>query len=524
MRWDALFWLALVLAGSSFALQGRSGINLADEGFLWYGVQRTAAGEVPLRDFQSYDPGRYYWCAPGTFLFGKGLVALRFSEALFQALGLWAGLLAARRLTHDWKLLALAGVTLTVWMFPSHKLFDHSLLLTAILVAVRLIEQPSRERIFVAGGFIGLCTFFGRNHALYSFMAIGALLLLLCWKARREVPARHLLLWCCGLLVGSIPLLAMIAFVPGFYVAYSDSLQSIFRNGANLGLPVPWLWRISYSGDALTVMRRVLLGVLYLALPLFYLCSVASAFRMNAESLKKHALLVACSFIGLVYAHHAFARADLSHMAQAIHPFTLGVCAAVTCFSCPRRKLWIGLTVFAVAGLVGGVQQSPAYQRLVSRVPWLEFDAGKKVFIPAADARFYNCLRRFADKNLSPHEPLLIAPFTPGLYPILDRPSPLWELYFFFSATAAEQKVAIEQLGAKRVNWALVSDATLDRRDDLRFAATHKSLSGYLRENFQPVRLDCLPKGMKFLRRKAALPSPNEQAIPSRATSLPLVR
>jgi len=49
--------LAFSLVAALFLLQGKILINLADEGFLWYGTLRTACGELPLRDFQSYYPG-----------------------------------------------------------------------------------------------------------------------------------------------------------------------------------------------------------------------------------------------------------------------------------------------------------------------------------------------------------------------------------------------------------------------------------------------------------------------------------
>ena len=65
--------VSVALTGLWFWLQEDLLLNLADEGFLWYGSWRTALGDVPLRDFQSYDPGRYYWIAAWSRLFGDGI-------------------------------------------------------------------------------------------------------------------------------------------------------------------------------------------------------------------------------------------------------------------------------------------------------------------------------------------------------------------------------------------------------------------------------------------------------------------
>src|SRR2546423_15390133 len=89
-----LIVLSALLVIVFFFLQGDVGLNIADEGFLWYGTIRTTLGEVPIRDFQAYDPARYYW---GAFCFkiigNHGIIALRISEALFQFVGLPLALL-----------------------------------------------------------------------------------------------------------------------------------------------------------------------------------------------------------------------------------------------------------------------------------------------------------------------------------------------------------------------------------------------------------------------------------------------
>ena len=430
--------LAVVLAGCSFALQGRQGVNLADEGFLWYGVQRTVAGEVPMRDFQSYDPGRYYWSAAGTFLFGDGLVALRFSETVFQVLGLWAGLLAASRVAGNCAELTAVGLMLTLWMFPSHKLFDHTLLLCGIWIAVRLIEEPSPSRIFTAGLFVGLCVFFGRNHALYNFLAQASLLLLLHFKILPPLSVSYLAIWFAGIVVGLVPTIAMFVCVPGFFARYIESIQSILRQGTNLALPVPWPWRIWPS--SVMGATQFLLGVFLVAIPLGYLAVIILSLSIRSEMIKDHALFIACAFVGLFYLHHAFSRADFSHLAQAIHPFTLALLALPVSIGVSKSYRWSVIAALITIALFTIGRQTPLYQRFTSPTPWVPFDAGNKIFVPPSTSQLFTCLRKFAAEKIAPQEGVLIAPFTPTLYPILNHESPLWDLAYYFPATNGRRR------------------------------------------------------------------------------------
>ena len=199
--WLAFFYASCLCLGM-YWLTGAIGIDLYDEGYLWYGVIQTAAGDVPLRDFQSYDPARYYWSAAWSQIFGNGILALRLSNTIFQILGLTAGLLAARRFaTHPLHLLAV-GVVLLVWMYPRHKLFEPSLVMMNVYLAVRLIERPDTRRHFMSGLMLGVTATFGRNLALYATLGQLATLALVFLHARPARPTLHLAYWGGGVVVG----------------------------------------------------------------------------------------------------------------------------------------------------------------------------------------------------------------------------------------------------------------------------------------------------------------------------------
>jgi hypothetical protein len=170
---------------SQFRLEGHVGFSLWDEGFLWYGVQRVMVGEVTMRDFMSYDPGRYYWCAAIMAAWGdNGIMALRAAVAIFQAIGLFIGLsLVAKHA--KWKDLIyclLVAVTLAAWMFPRHKLFDISLSMMLLGVLTHLVMNPRRRSYFLRAARNSR----GLPLSAAAFFPDGAAL----WRMRRRL-SRH---------------------------------------------------------------------------------------------------------------------------------------------------------------------------------------------------------------------------------------------------------------------------------------------------------------------------------------------
>jgi hypothetical protein len=185
-----------------------------------------------------------------------------------------------------------------------------------------------------------------------------------------------------------------------------------------------------------------------------------------------------------------------------IHPFTLAALALLSFLGASKPYDWTVITILMAAALFTVDRQTPIYQRATSSTPWRLCDVGGRIFVPSTTDQLFTWLRTFAGKNIAPREGVLIAPFTPTLYPVLEHESPLWDLAFYFPATAQRQKAIIHELAAKNVNWAIISDAPLGRREDLRFSATHQLVWQYLMENFESVESASLPNPMKILHRK----------------------
>jgi hypothetical protein len=486
---SSILALSSLVVLALFLWQGHKGFSLWDEGYLWYGAQRVMLGEVPIRDFMSYDPGRYYWSAALMSLWGdNGIMALRGAVAVFQVIGLFAGLLLIARSTknQNFVYLLLAAATLALWMFPRHKLFDISLSILLIGVLAFLVRNPTSMRYFFVGMCIGLVAVFGRNHGVYGVVgSIGVMAWLTIRRVDQPGFIRGFMLWAAGVIVGFAPVLLMIWLVPRFAMAFWESIRFLFEvKATNLPLPIPWPWKVPFDSASVDeAIRGVLVGLFFIGTIAFGVFAIAwvtwQKFRRNAVA----PVLVATAFLALPYAHYAYSRADVGHLAQGIFPLLVGCLALLA--AQPARIKWPSVFLLGGASLWVMLVFHPGWQCDTSKHCVNIEVSGSELNVAPDTAGDVRLLRKLADEY-APHDRSFVAtPFWPGAYPLLARKSPMWEIYALFPQNEVFQQLEIERIRAADPGFILIYDLPLDGREELRFRNTHPLIHQYILNNFE---------------------------------------
>lgn len=505
----AMLSLAVVLLAHT--LEGNVLFDGADEGLLWYGTVHTAKGEVPVRDFRSYQPGRYYWGALWVPVLGDGILALRLSTVLFFGVGLFCGLLVLRRLHRSWAVMVFAACLIAMWMFPRHKLFEPAISLIAVYTAVRLLEEPSSRMAFAAGVFVGIAGVFGQNLGLYTSLAFFCLIALLLWRVGVACLGRTLAIWLAGIVTGFSPVLLMMLFVPGFGAALLESVLFWFRQGkTNLPIPIPWPWRADYAAAAnsFEILSKASLGTFFLLCYGYYLWAILKILRSKSGSIKEQPVLAAVAFTGAFFMHHASVRASLGHLAQSIHPFLLGCLTLPHFCTRPRPRGHLAVLCLLVGGLsfLATVPGHPLYRQFLAAragAPLVATALGQdRVLLDRASAAGVLRVTAMVARCVPANEGMFVGPVHPGLYVLLNRSSPLHETYILWPPVSPEAELdMIRSLDEKHINYVLLADFVPEGREELRFCNTHKRLFRHLDAAFDPLRPPELPSGWSFLRR-----------------------
>jgi hypothetical protein len=515
---SVLIGSALVaLASLVFFAQWHYGFNWSDEGLLWYGSQRTALGEVPLRDFFSYDPGRYYWTA-AVFkaLRGDGLFEQIFANDLFGLVGLLVCYVAISRvgINRVWR----AGILFllaVMFGFPRHKMYEQSLSLFSAIGITFLLSRRSNSRHWLLFGVLtGVAAFVGRNSGVYFVVA--AILAMVSLKSADEEihRARLLAAFSAGVVVGYSPMLYMMSHVNGFAAAF---FQSLSVPNPQIPLPIPFPWHMNTIGlHGIDLLQVTAVSLLCLAVPLMYGYLILKWWTSKPCFDGGYRMACGASMAGLPYLHHAFSRADFFHIAEAILPFGLATGAfAVYLWNLGKRRLSLTIFLGSVTLLLAAwLPREPAfsYRRLEAKHPALvdrieisgrsfEVLESQSQVMRATRAVFQSC--RCADGNF------LALPYYPGMYAFLKTRAPFWEVYYLFPRNDEFQARHIEAIVKNGTSLVLInSRAAVDGLDRLRIDKTYPQLLGHIQIHFQRLEAVALPEGFELYYLPEKCPKP----------------
>lgn len=496
--------IALLLSALAFWLNADQSMSWADEGLLWYGGQRALAGELPVRDFYSYDPGRYFWTAAFFRLAGdQSLRATLLAVSAFCGIALTATLVGLERAGMGRVHRVVLATALTIaFAYPRHKGFEQSLSLLLAFAILLVLRHPEAWLRWMALGLLtGLAATMGRNHGVFfvagSVLTGGYLLL-------SRTPVRPLqagAAFSLGTGLGYLPVIALCVIHPDFLAEFWDSV--LHTGQWQLSLPIPFPWRVQLEGlNPLRASHLAVYSTMCLLVPAAYLLTLVwSSHRMRKGPV--HPLMnamVAFSLAGIPYLHQAFDRADFDHFVQGVLPaFALFTCMAALPVAGPLRSRMlhggslVALTMLTLlwAPYVPNVRMWLMERDTPGSTRPFTMD-GTTYRIERYQARLLGEVRRLAQGCNTRDGQFLAAPHFPGLYAFLGVKAPAWETYYLHNRSPAMQAKHLQAMPAIRLAI-IATESTIDDLDRLRFRNMHGDSLRWLEQHLTPTTLAEFP-------------------------------
>jgi len=476
--------------------------TMTDEGYLWYGVLEVSRGQVPVRDFRSYEPGRY-WISLLVLKFGRGLPWIRLAASATLAFGTLALVLALRVAGQRWSVSVATVLIVIAWSPHPHKRYEQATFLLMAGAITWLLADPSVSKLVVVGLVAGLVIVIGTNLGLYACSA--ALLSLLIVARGPELSLVRDSWWLfSGVLVGSSPLWVMFLTVRGFARAVLQRrvIDVVNRRSTNLPLPIPVPWRRTpsqISGELGTLGSLVTRG-LFLMIPIAAFAACALALVGPHRWVVEQPVAIAAAVVTLPAWHHVVSRADVNHLTHVMAVPIVGLLAAIS------GDPWVLFIGFGIAASGTGLVGIPMHAR-VQR--WRDPDGfvkrsvlGHRAFwFRSREAQLVEAALE-ARASCHPLDHMLAVPMTLWLLPLLEVRSAVFDSFCVFPATEAMEHDMIAEIEQSKPPVAVVGLEELDGRPDLRFDRTHPLVWAHLGCHYEPIELQSpLPPGVAVLRR-----------------------
>ena len=464
----------------------RIGINLADEGYLYFGSRQVLKGKVPIIDFRSYDPGRYYWCALWLGIFGESLWIQRLSMSFLKWITLAIIGFLCLEVSDSWLIVVAIQISCLGWLFIYYKMVE-CLFIATQLLSFWMVLQYGNDLAFASVAFLlSFSLILGINMTVYHGGAV-VLFFVLSRISMLTVPLNPVVF---GLLVGALPLFIIIVRYPHFIKHYWARKISpmLKRKSTNLKLPYPWVWRNPSHITQSTRARTFTAKLLFTLIPIFFIL-VGFSFRFGAfESSANAPLIIPALVVGIPWLNHIISRADIGHLhiiglplsllllnTSSIH-FTGAIILAI-CIAWMTLSTWFFRPSFTTKYFQPVLKKL----RFENRRFWMT--RNQKVVI----AEIVNLVGMRGDKTT------FFAPNLCMLYALTNTQPAAYDTFPVYPATDSKQAEMIHELSTSLPTLVVINNFQLDQNADRCFSATHPKVWDYLQNEFQTVQTEKLP-------------------------------
>ena len=495
-----LIIIAFIITFGHFLLYYNVFYSTSDEGYLWYNVLMIQAGKIPILDIQSYDPFRFYFCILVTLFFGSGIIGIRVAMTIVQFFSIYVGLLIFNRVNKKLTLHLILAFVMVLWFFPYHKSMDIALSVFSIYFALILLENKEKGLFYlIYGVFTGFSAFIGRNAGLYNIIIFLGLFSIIWIQDKKmfhiKFIFKKLALWSIGIFIGYLPMIIMFITLPKFFQNYVDiNFDMINRGSSNLPLPIPWPFIMLKAGiHNLWDFSIFLTGLYFVFFPIIYIAGLIYG------TLKKNEYILVCSITGIIYMHYAFSRADLGHVAHSVLPLMLLIFGIASMTYLPKIATWLTIILTTVDVIFSAGLNGRVYLKFATNLENYELPSTKELILTPQDIiSLYSEYNNIKLKYMMQGKELLIAPYFPGVYPMLGLECPVYYTYFLHKAPHNRQLKAIEDIKQNDVKYIILSNSYIDGREELSFQNTFNLVYDYIYQEFTPSYSHKLPDGYTF--------------------------
>ena len=412
------------------------GYNVADEGYLWYGMLRTVEGKIPIRDFRAYDPGRYYWVTAWSGILGKDILSIRISSYLLLLVAVVLAVYPLYPEEQNGVKMVLGIILLVLNAQPVQKIIDSCMPMFSVFFLYLVLKDPAVHHVFLWSIWIGVSWFMGLNHFIYNLGTSLAIIIYLLFK-QTEIANTLILNGIAGLAIGLIPMILFL-LVPGNFQKYwrKKILPIVLRRSTNLKIRIPWphrtKWRMSQFKHEITNWAISLSTWL---LPIWYIVFIC--LYLVHPAWNQYHFLGACSLIGLFYLNHFFSRADHEHLQLSSVPIILALVFASSwdAFGMLNLILLLLFAFFVIIiplyKMVGKVKYGPSGQRIKI---W-----DRSIFMEAGQAHLIKGIIHILSKHDIQNNQVLLTPMLVGIYPLLEKESPVYDTFPVYPANSQSE-------------------------------------------------------------------------------------